>query len=260
MSSQRREGICAIVSRLRPRAATIRETQATAPTASLRRRRRSRQRVSSPQYEVGMGLHMGPSTFRWTGTGSHRGLVSNQRNNDQSRNHPGRSYCPALGGSSVRTTGGSPPLPGNGMQGSLADTEPEARTLPLPSWEARNEAMGLPSNQVADTGATQDRGGATPQGGSGVALVGMELYHDRGRSPRTSPRGQRVQRLVHRAVGHDGSLGRVRFARKRLGTHASVGGVRDRGEGRRSAQLRRLVDASAVAKYISALCGLLQMN
>jgi hypothetical protein len=74
--------------------------------------------------------------------------------------HHGRCSC-LLGGTGVRTTDRSSEVPDYGMPGSVAETEPEARQVPLPLRKERNEAMGLPSNQVADKGATQDTG--TPQ-------------------------------------------------------------------------------------------------
>jgi hypothetical protein len=74
--------------------------------------------------------------------------------------HPGRCSC-LLGGTGVRTTDDSPEVLIDALPGSFAKTEPETRQVPLQLREAPNETMGLPSNQVADTGATQNTG--TPQ-------------------------------------------------------------------------------------------------
>ena len=70
--------------------------------------------------------------------------------------HPGRSCYPALGGSRVRTTDYSPEVQNDALPGSIAEAKPKARQVPLQSREARNEAMGLPSNQVADERASRD--------------------------------------------------------------------------------------------------------
>lgn len=80
------------------------------------------------------------------------------------RSHSSGRCCRHGGDSGVRTSGRPPTVHYPALPGGVATAEPAPREVPLQLWEAPYEALGLPSNQVADEGVTQDATTAGPVG------------------------------------------------------------------------------------------------
>lgn len=135
------------------------------------------------------------------------------RNNAQDACHPGCGCCPVRGSSDVRTwTSDAPEVSVIALSGSLAEAEPGPRSLPVQSWQARDEAMGLSSSQMADERAERNGGGATSSGGVGSRSVDV---HPSLRGSMECEYGQRVLRRSPDGLGLPANL--------RLGLHGKMG-------------------------------------
>jgi hypothetical protein len=170
--------------RLVPRAPKV-------PRTSLGRRRLKKSRPGpSPNMHVGRSAMEGDYTLGLSLGVDHRtqwglsidvgaGVVScclPPEKNETSTAQPGRSSCPNRGSSRVRTTDSPPEVQQAAMSGGFAEAEPEARQVPLQSREARNEAMGLPSSQMADEGAERNKGCSAAEGRGAFSLCWMDVH------------------------------------------------------------------------------------
>lgn len=91
---------------------------------------------------------------------SARSFHLGQENCEIRADYIGRNSRPHHGGSRVLTTDDSPEVSETALSGGFAEAKPSTRQIPLQLWKERNEAMGLPSSQVARKGAKGNDCGA----------------------------------------------------------------------------------------------------
>ena len=186
--------------------------------------------------------------------------VVNERNDAQDRHHNGCSSRHVDGGSGERPLDREAEVRVTCLPGVFAAGEPEARQVPLPLREERNETMGLQSSQVVEEGAQGNGSGATPSGGVERRALGRVVVYHQWRLSRRSTRRERLQRIVHRTVGHDNPMGGALPVHGGLGHCFSRRGLwGSRGRSKQTQVVVRL-DGWAMAQYLPALRSLLQIG